>query len=96
MEIRQSLKRTKFPTCYDDFVIALVQAPYEPTNSFETIGNHAWQTTMEFDMESIRKDQTWVLVQLPIGKRPIPSKWVYKIKNGIIGKPKKYKAQLVA
>jgi hypothetical protein len=96
VEIRQSLKRTKFPTCYDDFVIALVQAPYEPTNSFETIGNHAWQTTMEFDMESIRKDQTWVLVQLPIGKRPIPSKWVYKIKNGIIGKPKKYKAQLVA
>lgn len=47
-------------------------------------------------MESIRKDQTWELVQLPIGKILIPSKWVYKIKNGINGKPKKYKARLVA
>jgi hypothetical protein len=33
---------------------------------------------------------------LPIGKRPIHSKWVYKINNGINGKPKKYKAWLVA
>ncbi len=48
VEIRKSSKRTKFPTHYDDFIVALIQAPYEPTNSFETIGNHAWQTTMEF------------------------------------------------
>lgn len=92
VEITKSLRRTKFSTQYDDFIIALVEAPYEPTDFFETIGSHAWQTTMEFDMESIRKDQTWELVQLPIGKRPIPSKWVYKIKNGINGKPNKYKA----
>jgi hypothetical protein len=68
VEIRKSLRRTKFPTRYDDFIVALVQAPYEPTDSFEIVGSHAWQTTMEFDMESIRKDQTWTLVQLPIGK----------------------------
>ncbi len=29
-------------------------------------------------------------------KKLIPSKWVYKIKNGINGKPNKYKAQLAA
>lgn len=74
VEIRKSLRRTKFPTQYDDFIIALVQAPYEPIDYFETIGSLAWQTTMEFNMESIRKDQTWELVQLPIGKIPIPSK----------------------
>jgi hypothetical protein len=92
VEIRKSLRRTKFSTCYDDFVVALVQTPYEPNDSFETVGSCAWQTTMEFEMESIKKDQTWELVQLPIGKRPIHSKWVYKINNGINGKPKKYKA----
>jgi hypothetical protein len=43
-------------------------------------------------MESIRKNQTWELVQLPLGKKPITSKWVYKIKNGINGKLEKYKA----
>ncbi len=31
-----------------------------------------------------------------VGKRPITTKWVYKIKNGINGNPNKYKAQLVA
>jgi hypothetical protein len=96
VEIKKSSKRHLFPTRYDDFVVALVQAPYEPTNSFETVGSHAWQTTMEYNKESIRKYQTWKLVQLLIGKRPIPSKWVYKIKIGINGKPNKYKAQLVA
>jgi len=91
VEIKKSLKRTKFPTHYDDFIVALVQAPYEPT-AFEIVGSHAWQTTMVFDLESIREDQTWESVQLPIGNRPIPSKWVYKIKNRINGKPNKYKA----
>jgi len=43
-------------------------------------------------MESIRKNQTWELVQLPKGKKPITSKWVYKIKNGTNGKLEMYKA----
>jgi hypothetical protein len=79
-----------FPTCYDDFVIALVEAPYGPIDFFEAIGSHAWQTKMESKMESIRKNQTWELVQLLVGKIPITFKWVYNIKNESNGKPEKY------
>jgi hypothetical protein len=47
---------------------------------------------MESKTESIRKNQTWELVELLIGKTSITSKLVYKIKNGINGKLEKYKA----
>jgi hypothetical protein len=88
VEIRKSSRITMFPTCYDDFVVASVEAPYGPIDFLKVLKSHAWQ----IEMESIRKNQTWELVQLPVGKKPIISKWVYKIKNGINGKLEKYKA----
>jgi hypothetical protein len=33
-------------------------------------------------MESIQKNDTWDLVELLVGKKPISSKWVYKLKQG--------------
>jgi hypothetical protein len=36
---------------------------------------------MEEEMESLRKNNTWDLVTLPDGKRPIGSKWVLKRKK---------------
>jgi hypothetical protein len=77
---------------YDDFVVASFETPYGPIDFLKIVRSHAWQIEMESKMESIRKNQTWELVQLLIGKRSITSKWVYKIKNGINGKLEKYKA----
>jgi len=39
---------------------------------------------------------TWDLVPLPLGKRPIGSCWVYKIKIKSYGSVERYKARLVA
>jgi len=36
------------------------------------------------------------LVELPFGKKPIITKWIYKVKNDSNGKPSKYKARLMA
>ena len=56
-----------------------------------------WILAMNEEMESLRKNQTWELVQLPKGKRVIGCKWVYKKKEGISDvEPSKYKARLVA
>jgi len=43
------------------------------------------------EMESLHKNETWDLVELPIG-----SKWVFKKKLNIASQVKKFKAQLVA
>ena len=42
------------------------------------------------------KMRLWALVELPAGRKPIGSKWVFKKKTNAEGKVEKYKAQLVA
>jgi hypothetical protein len=50
---------------------------------------------MQFKMESIEKNQTCKLVDLPEGKQPITTKWVYKVKVGSTGKSAKLKARII-
>ena len=52
---------------------------------------------MEEEMQSLHKNQTWELVELPKGKRAIGCKWVYRKKEAISEKEgEKFKAHLVA
>jgi hypothetical protein len=51
---------------------------------------------MDEEMESLDKNETWDLVDLPTGRNIISSKWVFKKKLNAEGKVEKYKAQLVA
>jgi hypothetical protein len=51
---------------------------------------------MDKEMQSIIKNETWELVKLPTGKRPIGLKWVYKLKRNSQGEVVKHKARLVA
>jgi hypothetical protein len=48
------------------------------------------------EMISISHNQTWQLTKLPIRKRPIIAKWIFKVKNDFTSKPSKYKVKLVA
>ena len=48
------------------------------------------------EMASLHKNEAWDLVELPAGRKPIGSKWVFKKKTNAEGKVDKYKAQLVA
>ena len=51
---------------------------------------------MQLEMDFLHKNATWDLVQLPLGKRALPCKWVYKLKETSSENKPKYKAQLVA
>ena len=56
-----------------------------------------WMEAMVEELESLKKNNTWKLMQLPKGKRVVGCKWVYRKKEAISEKDtKKYKAQLVA
>lgn len=48
------------------------------------------------DIKSLKKNETWDLIQLPRGKRVIGCKWVYKKKPTVTEKEReKFKARLV-
>lgn len=55
-----------------------------------------WNEAMKTEIESIEKNKTWVLTDLPPGGKPISLKWVYKIKKDTKCDIVKYKARLVA
>jgi len=51
---------------------------------------------MDEEIKVIEKNETWDLVELPKGHRPIGVKWVYKTKINAQGEIERYKACLVA
>ena len=55
--------------------------------------SNKWELAMKNEMDSLLGNQTWELTELPIGKKALHNKWVYRIKNEHDGS-KHYKAKL--
>ena len=53
-----------------------------------------WEQAMDDEMSSLEKNDTWVLTELPAGKRALLNKWVFRIKTEQDGK-KRFKARVV-
>ena len=84
-QVPQTLREYKFYpntaiTAEGDFVHFALLAESEPMSYDENSQSSDWRTTMEEELRPIEKNQTWELVHLPQGKRPIDVKWVYKTK----------------
>ncbi|PSE80603.1 hypothetical protein C7G70_19195, partial [Acinetobacter baumannii] len=48
------------------------------------------------EINSLRKNETWVLVPLPKGRKAIGCRWVFRIKENQAGDIERFKARLVA
>ena len=55
-----------------------------------------WQEAIQSEIDSIVHNNTWKLVDLPSGHKPIGHKWIFKKKLRPDGTIEKYKARLVA
>ena len=55
-----------------------------------------WKEAIKIELDSILKNKTWELVDLPSRAKPIGYKWIFKIKYFLDGSIEKYKARLVA
>ncbi|GJT96449.1 retrotransposon protein, putative, ty1-copia subclass [Tanacetum coccineum] len=73
---------------------------HEPLTYQEVVAcedSSKWKAAMKKDMDSLRKNKTWELVDHPAGQKLVSCKWLFKIKEGIEGVQKpSYKARLVA
>ena len=70
----------------------------EPTTMDEALSSPAaaaWQLAMDDEMTSLFANNTWTLCEPPPGTKPIPVKWVYKIKRDSNGNIERFKARLV-
>ncbi|XP_068498047.1 uncharacterized mitochondrial protein AtMg00820-like [Phaseolus vulgaris] len=67
----------------------------DPISFAEAVNSEKWRNAMNLEMESIEKNDTWELTDLPAGGKKIGLKWVYKTKLNENGQIDKYKAMLV-
>lgn len=51
---------------------------------------------MQAEMDAIERNKTWVLTDLPPGRKTISLKWVYKLKKNTDGEIVKYKTRIIA
>lgn len=102
---RQRISRPPIRYSYSDLVSyalssAMEEAGGEPLTYEEAVhskDSKKWLAAMQSEMESLRKNETWILVDRPLGKRVVGCKWLYKIKKGAGNDLKpRYKTRLVA
>ncbi|KAG7554412.1 Integrase catalytic core [Arabidopsis suecica] len=103
-----SLRRTQRqiikPKYLEDYVLLaeeegedlLLLLNNEPRDFYEASESKEWIQACEDELQSIEKNKTWNLVDLPIGVKPIGLKWVFKLKRNSDGSINKHKARLVA
>lgn len=68
----------------------------EPTTYKIANQDPCWVRAMEAELDALNTNNSWDLVPLPSGKKPIGSKWVYKVKLKADGSLERYKARIVA
>ncbi|MCI29892.1 potassium transporter 12, partial [Trifolium medium] len=78
-----------------DLVHLAFNAEAEPVNFEKAVKNEKWLSAMNEEIESIERNHTWELIELPHDKKTIGVKWVYKVKLNPKGEITRHKARLV-
>ena len=83
---------------YDDLDVSsnFALLAFQPSSFEEAIRDENWVQAMDEEMNSIEKNDTWDLVDLPNNKSLIGVKWVYKTKVNEKGEIDRFKSRLVA
>eukprot|EP00253_Pinus_taeda_P011176 PITA_11176 len=100
--VRRSVRERRHPERYSPFSFyskfALSIIDNDPRTVNEVIDSEdgkLWKKAMVDEMAYLHKNEAWDLVELPVGRKPIGSKWVFKKKINVEGKVEKYKSRLV-
>lgn len=97
--IRRSVRPRLRPDYYGEKVSVAKDELEEPTTVTEALTSQKkvkWEEAMEAEMRSLQDNDVWELVELPKDRKPVGSKWVFKVKTNEDGDVERYKARLVA
>ncbi|GAA0145518.1 transmembrane signal receptor [Lithospermum erythrorhizon] len=70
--------------------------PDDPVMYKEVAKHEKWRTAIQNEINSIEKNNTWTLIELPKDGKTIGVKWIFKTKRNENGEIIKHKARLVA
>ena len=86
-----------------DYIVYLQETDIGVENDPETFSqaiscneSELWYNAMKDELDSMKSNEVWDLVELPKGVQAIGCKWVYKTKRDSLGNIERYKARLVA
>lgn len=71
---RNQIKQTEFYGCSVSYLIEVL-----PENYSEAINSNDkrdWEAAMQDEIESLRENRTWILVEKPKAKKVLKSRWV--------------------
>jgi len=92
--VKDKGKKTLFGNGFFTHLIDEVPMTYsEGISSFDSL---FWKEAIKVEINSLLQNQTWKIVDLPLGVKPIGCKWIFKRKYFPNGSIDKYKARLVA
>ena len=109
-EQRKSTRYKSLPTRYDideyaDTAISISHTAYsasqvtEPSTlkeAMESSQSNEWKQATDQEYQSLMKNKTWELVELPPDRKMIGCKWVFKVKHGQDARVERFKSRLVA
>ena len=80
---------------YKAFILNIQDIPI-PKTPQEAMENTQWKGAMYEETQALLQNDTWDIVDLPKGKRPVSCRWIYTLKCKSNGSLDRYKARLVA
>ena len=96
-QVRRSTRERRPSTRYPTSEYAMITKEGEP-ESFQEVQSHkdkqSWLKAMHEEMNSLNKNKTYDLMELPKSKKILKNKWVFKLKKDG-DKLVRYKARLV-
>ena len=97
-EVCRSSRNIKPPQCYSHVLNYLMLTYGGESECYDEAlqdeNSSKWELAMKDEMDSLLENQTWELTELPVEKKALHNKWVYRINNEHDGS-KHYKARLV-
>lgn len=97
-QVRRSTREHRASSRYPTSKSLLLTDEGEP-ESFQEAQSHndrvSWMKAMQEEMNSLQKNDTYELVELPKGRKALKNKWVLKLNQDGNEKLVKYKARLV-
>jgi hypothetical protein len=87
-----NLEETYYATTLEDAYLAGDPKSYK--QAMKGAQADQWERAMDTEMNQLHDRRTWTLVDLPPGRRPVKSKWVYQTKLNANNQVEKLKARL--